>query len=112
MPYECILRFAQEVAENEYASKFLTKEDYDARVNFILRVKEGDVDCREHYLMGNLNAYKWLQKYHVFKYADSALLVLCLTPKKSGAVDVTEMSMDNLQQPTYAERLMWLTLGV
>ena len=65
MPYECILRFAQEVAENEYASKFLTKEDYDARVNFILRVKEGDIDCRDHYLTGNLNAYKWLQKYHV-----------------------------------------------
>jgi len=74
-------------------------------VNFILRVKEGDIDCRDHYLTGNLNAYKWYRKYHVFKYADSAVLVLRPTPKKSGAVDVTAMSMDNLQQPTYAERL-------
>jgi len=105
MPYECILRFAQEVAENEYASKFLTKEDYDARVNFILRVKEGVIDCRDHYLTGNLNAYKWLRKYHVVKYAASTVLVLRLTPQKSGAGDVTAMSMDNLQQPTYAERL-------
>ncbi len=64
MPYECILRFAQEVAENEYASKFLTKEDYDARVNFILRVKEGVIDCRDHYLTGNLNPYKWLLTHY------------------------------------------------
>jgi len=98
--------------DKEYTSKLITKEDYDARVNFILRVKEGDVDCREHYLTGNLNAYKWLRKYYVFKYADSAVLVLRPTAKKSGAVDVTAMSMDNLQQPTFAERLMWLTLGV
>jgi hypothetical protein len=74
-------------------------------VNFILRVKEGVIDCRDHYLTGNLNAYKWLRKYHVVKYAASAVLVLHPTPKKSGAVDVTAMSMDNLQQPTYAERL-------
>jgi len=98
--------------DKEYTSKLITKEDYDARVNFILRVKEGDIDCREHYLTGNLNAYKWLRKYYVFKYADSAVLVLRPTAKKSGAVDVTAMSMDNLQQPTFAERLMWLTLGV
>ncbi len=39
------------------------------------------------------------------KYADSAVLVLRPTPKKISAVDVTAMSMDNLQQPTYAERL-------
>ena len=91
--------------DKEYVSKLLTKEDYDARVNFILSVKDGVIDCRDQYLNGNLNAYKWLRKYHVVKYADSAVLVLRPTPKKSGAVDVTAMSMDNLQQPTYAERL-------
>jgi len=91
--------------DKEYTSKLITKEDYDARVNFLLCVKEGDTDCRQHYLTGNLNAYKWLRKYYVFKYADSAVLVLRPTPKKSGAVDVTAKSLDNLQQPTYAERL-------
>jgi len=89
----------------EYTSKLITKEDYDAWVNFLLRVKEGDIDCREGYLTGNLNAYKWLQRYHVYKYADSAGLVLRPIPKKSGAVDVTAMSLNSLQQPTYAERL-------
>jgi hypothetical protein len=52
----------------EYTSKLITKEDYGARVNFILRVKEGDIDCREGWLTGNLSAYKWLQRYHVYKY--------------------------------------------
>jgi len=85
----------------------MTKEYYNARVNFLLRVKEGDIDCREGYLTGNVNAYKWLKRYHVFKYADdSAVLVLCLSPKKNGAaVDVTAMPLNSLQQPTYAERL-------
>jgi len=62
--------------DKEYASKLLTKEDYYARVTFILHVKEGVIDCRDHYLTGNSNAYKWLRKYHVAKYADSAVLVL------------------------------------
>jgi hypothetical protein len=52
----------------EYTSKLITKEDYGARVNFILHVKEGDIDCREGWLTGNLSAYKWLQRYHVYKY--------------------------------------------
>ncbi len=61
--------------DKEYVSKLLTKEDYDTRVNFILSVKDGVIDCRDQYLNGNLNAYKWLKKYHVVKYADSAVLV-------------------------------------
>jgi hypothetical protein len=89
----------------EYTSKLVTKEDYDARVNFLLCVNEGNIDCRKDYLTGNLNAYKWLRRYHVYKYADSAVLVLRPTPKKSGAVDVTAMSLNSLQQPTYLERL-------
>ena len=89
----------------EYTSQLMTKEDYNARVNFIIRVKEGGIDCREGWLTGNLSAYKWLQRYHVYKYADgSAVLVLRPSPKK-GAVDVTAMSLNSLQQPTYAERV-------
>ena len=90
----------------EYTFKIITKEDYNARVIFFFRVKEGNIDCCKSYLTGNLNAYKWLQRYHVYKYADdSAVLVLCPGPKKSGTVDVTKMSLNSLQQPTYAERL-------
>ena len=89
----------------EYTSQLMTKEDYNARVNFIIRVKEGGIDCREGWLTGNLSAYKWLQRYHSYKYADgSAVLVLRPSPKK-GAVDVTAMSLNSLQQPTYAERV-------
>ena len=75
-------------------------------MNFLLHVKEGDIDCHKGYLTGNVNAYKWLKRYHVFKYADdSAVLVLRPSPKKSGAVDVTAMPLNSLQQPTYVERL-------
>ncbi len=88
----------------EYTSQLITKEDYNARVNFLLCAKEGDTDCHEVFLTGNTNLYKWLQRYHVYKYADdSAVLVLC--PKKIGAIDVTKMPLSSLQQPTYAERL-------
>jgi hypothetical protein len=90
----------------EYTSTLMNKEDYNARVNFLLRVREGVIDCREGYLTGNINAYKWLKRYHVYKYADdSVVLVLRPKPKKSGAVDVTAIQLDRLQQPTYAERL-------
>jgi hypothetical protein len=88
----------------EYTSQLITKEEYNARVNFLLRVNEGDTDCREGFLTGNTNAYNWLKRYHVYKYADdSAVLVLC--PKKIGAIDVTKMPLSSLQQPTYAEQL-------
>jgi hypothetical protein len=66
----------------EYTSQLITKDDYNARVKFLLRVNEGDTDCREGFLTGNTNAYKWLKWYHVYKYDDdSAVLVLC--PKKN-----------------------------
>ena len=94
------------IGGKEYTSKIIIKEDYNARVNFLLRVKEGDIDCRKGYLTGNVNAYKWLKRYHVFKYGDdNAVLVLHPSPKKSGAGDVTAMLLNSLQQPTYAERL-------
>ena len=70
-------------------------------MNFLLRVREGNIDCRKGYSTGNVNAYKGLKNYHVFKIGDSAVLVLRPSPKKSGAVDVTAMPFDILQQPTY-----------
>ena len=73
-------------------------------MNFLLLVKEGDTDCHEGYLTGNLNTYKWLKMYHVYKYADDSA-VLVLHPKKSVAVDVPKMRLNSLHQPTYAERL-------
>jgi hypothetical protein len=88
----------------EYTSQLITKEDYNARVNFLLRVNEGDTDCREGFLTGNTNAYKWLKRYHVYKYGDDSA-VLVLRPKKIGAIDVTKIPLSNLQQPTYMERL-------
>jgi hypothetical protein len=87
----------------EYTSQIINKEGYNERVNFFLRVREGNIDCREGYLTGNVNAYKWLKKYHVFTIGDSAVLVLRPSPKKSGAVDVTGMPFDIFQQPTYVE---------
>ena len=98
------------IGGKEYTSKIITKEDYNARVNFLLRVKEGDIDCCEGYLTGNVNTYKWLKRYHVFKYGDdSDVLVLRPSPKKSGAVDVAAMPLNSLQQPTYAE---WLFIDL
>ena len=58
----------------EYTSTLMNKEDYNARVNFLLCIKEGDIDCLKNYLTGNLNACKWLQRYQVYKNADSAVL--------------------------------------
>jgi hypothetical protein len=89
----------------EYTSKLITKEDYNAWVNFLLHVKEGDIDCREGYLTGNVNAYKWLRRYHVFKYSDDSAVLVLRPSSKKGAVDVTKMPLNSLQQPTYAERL-------
>ncbi len=80
------------IGGKEYTSQLITKEDYNARVNFLLCVNEGDTDCREGFLTGNTNAYKWIKRYHVYKYGDdSAVLVLC--PKKIGAVDVTKIPL-------------------
>jgi hypothetical protein len=60
----------------EYTSTLMNKEDYNARVNFLLRVREGVIDCREGYLTGNINAYKWLKSYHVYKYADDSVVLV------------------------------------
>ena len=90
----------------EYSSAVLTKADYEARVNHLLLLKQGETDCCEAYKAGNINAYKWARKYHLFTFGvESAVLVLRPSGKKTGAVDVSAMALSTLQKPTYAERL-------
>ena len=81
----------------------MTKTDYDECVEFLCSLNEGG-DCRQAFLVGNTNAYKWVRKYHVFTAGvKSAVLVLC--PTMYGAIDVTMIELSSLQQPSYAERL-------
>ena len=75
------------------------RAEYDARVKHLSLLKHGDTDCCEAYKAGNINAYKWARKYHLFTYGvESAVLVL--RPKKSGPVDVSAMALSDLQKPT------------
>jgi hypothetical protein len=83
----------------------LSKDDYDPRLQFGLYLVKGG-DCRSSAMAGNTSAYKWARKYHVVTAGqDSAVLVLWPS-KKMGAVDVTAMRLENLQQPTYIERVL------
>jgi hypothetical protein len=43
----------------------MTKTNYEEQVKFLCSLKEGG-DCRQAFLAGNTNAYKWARKYHVF----------------------------------------------
>ena len=91
--------------EREYTSAILTKAEYDAHVNLLLQLQQGVTDCCEVYKSGNINAYKWAKKYHLFTFGvESAVLVHRPDPEK-GAVDVMAMALTSLQKPTYAERL-------
>ena len=64
------------------------------------------------YGAGNSNAYKWVKKYHVVTVGEESS-VLVLRPdenqwkKKKGSrgIDVTAMRLEDLQQPTYFEKL-------
>ncbi len=48
-------------ADKQYTSVLMTKIDYDDRVEFFISPKEGG-DCRQAFLAGNTNAYKWANK--------------------------------------------------
>ena len=63
---------------------------------------------------GTSTAYKWAKKYHVVTVGEESkvLVLLVLRPeenqrkkKKGRGVDVTAMRSEDLQQPTYAEKL-------
>jgi hypothetical protein len=57
-----------------------------------------------------MNAYKWAKKYHIVIVGQESK-VLVLRPsskqgaKNKGTVDVSLMRVDELQKPTYVERL-------
>ena len=97
--------------QRNYTSVLLTKFDYDQRVAFCLDLVE-DGDCRSQFLAGNSNAYKWAKKYHVVTVGEESS-ILVLRPdenqqkKKKGSrgIDVTAMRLEDLQQPSYAEKL-------
>ena len=91
-------------AGKEYTSVLMTKASYDKIVRFLIYMRDGG-DCRESYLAGNLNAYTWYRKYHVFTVGGDDNAVLVIRPTKLGAVDVTALALSYLQQPSYAERL-------
>jgi hypothetical protein len=90
-------------AKKEYTSILMTKTNYEEHIKFLCSLKEGG-DCKQTFLAGNTNAYKWAWKYHVFTVGvESAVLVI--HPKKFDAIDVTAMALSSLQQPSFAERL-------
>ncbi len=97
--------------QRDYTSVLLTKAGYDERVKFGRFLIDGG-DCRSGYQAGNSNAYKWAKKYHVVTVGEESQM-LVLRPeenqqkkkKKGRGVDVTAMRSEDLQQPTYAEKL-------
>ena len=94
------------IAKKQFDTKLMTKAEHDKIVDFLLGVQEGTTDCCEEKKSGNGNAYRWLQKYHVFTFgSESAVLVLRPDDQKQGPVDVTAMALKDLQRPTYAERM-------
>ena len=88
--------------QKNYTSVLLTREGYNKRLEFGLYLNNGG-DSRESQLNGNSNAYKWAAKYHVMTAGESNVLVLC--PKKEGILHISAMRLEDLQKPTYAERL-------
>ena len=97
--------------QRDYTAVFLTKAGYDERVKFS-RLLINDGDCRSGFMAGYSNAYKWAKKYHVITVGEESQ-VLVLHPKENqrkkkkgrGVLDVTAMRLEDLQQPTYAEKL-------
>ena len=96
--------------QRDYTSVLLTKAGYDERVAFGMFLIEGG-DCRSGFMAGTSTAYKWAKKYHVVTVGEeSKVLVLCpeenhQKKRRKGVVHVESMRLEDLQQPTYAERL-------
>ena len=95
--------------EHENSSVLLTRVGCDERVAFGMFLIQGD-DCRSAFQAGTTSAYKFAEKYHVVTVGEESK-VLVLRPqkigpkKRKGVVDVTAMRLEDLQQPTYLERL-------
>jgi hypothetical protein len=83
----------------------LSKDNYDQRLQLALYLVNGG-DCRLSAMAGNTSAYKWARKYHVVTAGQENVVLVLWPPKKSGAVDATVMTLENLQQPTFIERVL------
>jgi hypothetical protein len=83
-------------------SILLSKDDYNRRVEFGLYLKNGG-DCRTSAVAGNSSAYKWERKYQVVTAGQESAVLVLRPSNKIGAIDMTAMSLENLQQPTYIE---------
>jgi hypothetical protein len=95
--------------QRDYTPVFLTKAGYDERVAFGMFLIEGG-DCRSGFMAGTSTAYKWAKKYHIVTVGEeSKVLVLCPEEnhrkKRKVMVHMESMRLEDLHQPTYAERL-------
>jgi hypothetical protein len=82
----------------------LSKDNYDRKLQFALYLVNGG-DCRSSAMAGNTSAYKWARKYHLVTAGQESAVLILWPPKKMGAVDVIAMTLENLQQPTFIERV-------
>jgi hypothetical protein len=90
--------------QKDSTSVLLSKDDYNRRVEFGLYLINGG-DCRTSAVAGNTTTYKWARKYHVVTTGQESAVLVLRPSKKIGAVDMTAMMLENLQQPTYIERV-------
>ncbi len=91
--------------QKKYTTALLTRAGYAQRIQFGLYLNDGD-DSRSSYLGGNTVGYKWVEKYCVLTVGEhSAVLVLCPPDNKKGVLHISAMRLEDLQKPTYAERL-------
>ena len=99
--------------QKDYTSVLLTRAGYDERVKFGMFLINGG-DCRSGFMAGTSTAYKWAKKYHLVTVSEESQ-VLVLQPEENqwkkkkrrgiGVIDVMSMRLEDLQQPTYAEKL-------
>jgi hypothetical protein len=82
----------------------LSKDNYDRRLQFVLYLVSGG-DCRLSAMAGNTSTYKWARKYHVITAGQESAVLILWPSKKMDAVDVTVMTLETLQQPTFIERV-------
>jgi hypothetical protein len=96
--------------QRDYTSVLLTKAGYDEQVAFGMFLIEGG-DCRSGFMAGTSTAYKWAKKYHVVTVGEESKVLVLLPEenhqkkRRKGVVHVESMRLEDLQQPTYAERL-------
>jgi hypothetical protein len=92
------------LCQKDSTSVLLSKDDYNRRVKFGLYLINGG-DCRTSAIVGNTTTNEWARKYHVVTAGQESAALVLRPYKKIGAIDMTAMRLENLQQPTYIERV-------